>query len=144
MIDHTKWTEVDVADDPLAEHRPAEISCESFWEEDGMLEVATSGCNYAGFVQTTQLDLSSGDRLETIFIHDALYSDADPAAAHAALILDGDIIWETYIEIPTEPAYFDLELRVDRDIPAGAPVVLHLHNHGSNQYRWLPLMRIRE
>jgi hypothetical protein len=60
-------------------------------------------------------------------------------ATHAALALGGDVIWEVEIPIPGEPQFHELDVTLDRAYPEGTELVFHLHNHGINNYRLLPV-----
>jgi hypothetical protein len=48
--------------------------------------------------------------------------------------VDGLSVLDERIPIPKPGGLIVRELRVERDIPAGAPVYFHLHNHGANSW----------
>jgi hypothetical protein len=66
-------------------------------------------------------------------------SSEEPARAHVALSLDGAIIWEEDIDIPSGAAIFDTRFVAPSDAPAGSKVEYHLHNHGFNTWTLLQL-----
>jgi hypothetical protein len=66
-------------------------------------------------------------------------SAPDPAQAHAVLLVDGLTVLDERIPIPKPGGLMVHELRVERDIPAGAPVYFHLHNHGENSWALVEL-----
>jgi hypothetical protein len=49
------------------------------------------------------------------------------------------VIWEVEIPIPGEPQFHELDVTLDRAYPEGTELVFHLHNHGINNYRLLPV-----
>ena len=59
-----------------------------------------------------------------------------------ALLLGRDVIWEANVAIPSEPAVFDETFDVPRSAQAGESLMLHLHNHGYNSWKWLVLERV--
>ena len=63
----------------------------------------------------------------------------EPAEAHVAISIDGEIIWENTVQIPAEAAIFDTRVTVPFDAPAGSKVEYHLHNHGFNSWTLLQL-----
>lgn len=133
----TAWTQ-DLDADPFRDHAPAEVSCIGLNTEEGVLEVDTAVCPYAVVSQPALRRLRKGERLVGGMSHDDLFAE-DPASAHAALSLDGEIIWEAAPRIPTPPQFHTLDVTLDRAVPEGALLVFHLHNHGINNYRLLPV-----
>jgi len=145
LLDHTAWQQVEADVDPFRNHRPQTVECEGYWEESGQFEVSTNACNYAGLVQGLLVPLQPGDHVQTTLLHDALSlpEGVDASEAHAALAVGDRVVWEAVIPIPSEPGYFNIDAEVDQAWPAGTPAVIHLHNHGLNQYRWLAVERAR-
>lgn len=121
--------------DPLAAHRPALVDCPAAaWGlEAGGLEVQTGVCNYVAFGQATAVDVEVGDELVVDLWHDTLDAVA-PALGHFAVLLDGQLLAEYEVEIPSAPAVHRLSWTADAPVPAGAELVLHLHNHGYNSW----------
>jgi hypothetical protein len=142
LTDITAWQSNDYMQDPLIEHQPAEVLCQSWWIEDGLLEVATNDCNYFSVSQVIHVDLKPNSVITAGLIHDALVAFDIPAMAHAAILINDVVIWEKNIMIPNAPQYYKIDMTVrslDLQIRAGDIITLHLHNHGANQWRWLNL-----
>jgi hypothetical protein len=125
----------DLAVDPVAMHRPATVDCAiGFKDEFGVFEVDTGLCNYGVFVQPTLTELGAGELVELVFTHDDLLAP-EPAQGHVAVAIGGRIVYEVYVEIPKPYGLVQGAWITDMPIPAGTPVVLHLHNHGYNSWR---------
>jgi len=129
------WQQVLAPQDPLAAHRPAEVSCPLggwLYEPQG-LEINTSLCNYAMFVQPSRVAIVPGTRLRASLYHFDLNAEA-PATAHVALMLGEQVLWEREIAIPGKANAYPIELALDFAAAAGTPVYFHLHNHGQNTW----------
>ncbi len=121
--------------DPLPMHAPAEVDCAiGFKDEFGVFEVDTGLCNYGVFSQLTAVDIGPGDLVESVFTHDDLVAP-EPAQGHIALAIGGRIIYEAYVDIPQPYGLLEGQWYPDVLIPAGTPVVFHVHNHGYNSWR---------
>jgi hypothetical protein len=143
LVDHARWAVVDAADDPLADHRPAEVDCGSTgaFSEGRAYEIDTGLCNYLARSQPSLVEIRAGDRLFVAAFHDTLAA-TEAGQAHFALLVGGTVVWERFVDIPASPAIveatpFQDELLIDVDVPAGTPVDLHLHNHGYNTWTLL-------
>lgn len=121
--------------DPLAAHRPDVVGCPAAaWGlESGGLEVQTGVCNYVAFGQATAVDIEIGDELVVDLWHDTLDA-VTPSRGHFAVVLDGKLLAEYEVEIPSAPAVQRLTWTADAPVAAGAELVLHLHNHGYNSW----------
>jgi hypothetical protein len=134
------WTRVADADDLFAAHRPGEVECpdDAFGTEDlgATFEVRTGTCNYLTVTQPTLAPISVGSRLELEVFHYALEALEAPqtATGHVGLGVAGTVVWETTVPIPSEPGFVEADVVIDRDVPEGAPVQFHLHNHGVNDW----------
>ena len=128
------------ADDPFAEHRPADVRCNpAAWRsETGALELDSGLCNYFTLAAPTLVAVEPGDRIGIRAFHDDLAA-GEPAVAHLALFVDGHGIWDQEVSIPSPPTPYSLDVIADFAAPAGSPVALHLHNHGVNNYRLVEL-----
>ncbi len=126
----------DASRDPLSEHRPDEVICTrlGWYPEDETLEVDTSACNYLSIEHGLLEAVEPGDVLRLELWWQTLIS-LEPAEGHLALWIDGEQVWEERVTIPGNADARDVELTMDRSAPAGAPVVFHLHNHGTNTWR---------
>jgi len=139
------WAALPEASDPFPDHRPESVDCdEAGWhEEDGVLEVETNLCNYASLVQLSQADVLPGDGIELLVYHSALSSVDEPAEAHFAVLLDGTVLWEETIPIPSASEIYTPDLQATAAVVQGTPIVVHLHNHGGNAWKLGHLRRVR-
>lgn len=72
---------------------------------------------------------------------------AEPLKAHLAVFFAQRVIWEAEIRIPSPSGYLAFQVELSSDdlaqlntlVPHQPVFTLHLHNHGANQWRWLPL-----
>ncbi|MCA9538015.1 MAG: hypothetical protein KC620_03970 [Myxococcales bacterium] len=135
--DISAWQPVAAADDPFADHRPAEVDCptDGYGREYTTFEVTTDSCHYATFAQPLPVDLRPGDHVVGSLWHLALYAP-EAAEAHVALGVGAQVLWEQHIPIPGPEAVFDIDAVVAEAVPAGTPIFVHLHNHGANSWRW--------
>ncbi len=140
LIDANDWVMQSAADDRLSAHRPAEVNCpdNSWYNEDGALEVQTGYCNYLTLAQPAKIALAKGDSLHLVLWHGNL-AFAQPAQAHAAITVDGHTVWEENVKIPTDANIYDVRVPIDFDAPVGSKVEYHLHNHGYNTWTLLQL-----
>lgn len=135
LVGAMEWMQVAAAADPLPDHRPAEVICPlGAWvfEAQG-LEIDTTGCNYGSFTQPAKVDVGEGKRIVASLYHFDLTA-AEPATAHAALLIGETIVWEQEIAIPGPANAFMIDLPSPVAAPAGTPVYFHLHNHGQNTW----------
>jgi len=141
LIDNLLWAQVSTQEDPLSEHRPAEVSCPAggAWQEEGAsLEVDTSLCNYLAVQQPSLLPVEAGDLINLVMWHAQLW-DAEAAEAHVAVLFDSTVAWEVLIPVPSDPGIYDLEFESPVDLAQGEPIHVHLHNHGGNTWNFLEL-----
>ncbi len=148
LIDHDLWTLLDEADDPFASHRPDPVDCPDtawgyeFIGEDA-LEVRTDSCNYLSVAQPSEAAVAAGDELHVRLWHHSL-SAAEDAVAHAAIAIDGEVIWEVEHAIPGDSGMDAPFWDAEADYDAGAEVVFHLHNHGNNTWNFIELSVLAE
>jgi hypothetical protein len=144
----TLLEEVAVADDVFADHRPTDLDC----AEPGYMieplggvpamELDTTKCPYITIGQTTLLDLEEGDVLLIRLFHFELTAP-DPAVAHLAVAIDGAVLWELDVPIPSPSTLVVERVPVLEDVPAGANLQFHADNHGFNTYSLLEISRER-
>lgn len=138
LIDHLLWEDVDPADDPLPDHRPEMVVCGlAAWyyePESAALEIDTNVCNYLEVGQPSLVAVEQGQTMQVILYHFDLVA-LEPATAHVAILLDGQVLWEREIAIPGEADVYVEEFESPISAELGSPVVLHLHNHGQNTWR---------
>lgn len=140
LVDVNEWTPLTAAQDSRSEHRPAEIVCpsNSWYEEDGALEVETGFCNYLGVGQPSKVAISATDTLHLVLWHGNLAFE-EPATGHVAVTIDGRTVWEREVAIPTNAKIYDERIPLDFDAPEGSLVEFHVHNHGYNTWTLLQL-----
>ena len=145
LIVHTAWQPTQAADDPLASHRPDEVRCPDWARpiEPPVQEIATDDCNYASLAQPSLRPLFAGERVAVEYWHLQLWAE-EPAEAHVALHIGDWLVFEDQIAVPGSEAFYSRGAVVPHDIPAGTPVVFHLHNHGQNSWRLLSVERRAE
>lgn len=135
LIDHEKWQKLEASDDPLASHRPETIDCgvAGWYLETSKLEVDTNFCNYLAVGQPSLVSLEQGQTVQVIFYHFDLVAP-EPALAHVAILVDGQVLWEQEIAIPGDANVFQDEFPSPITAERGSEVVFHLHNHGQNTW----------
>lgn len=140
LVDVNDWAPQAAAADTHAGHRPASLECpsNSWYNEDGALEVETGFCNYLSVAQDSKTAIDDGDTLHLVLWHGNL-AFVDPATAHIAITIDGNTVWEENVEIPTNANIYDLRIPMNFDAPEGSKVEFHLHNHGYNTWTLLQL-----
>ena len=80
-----------------------------------------------------ELGIGAGDVVAIRMFHWELTTPA-PAQAHLALAIDGEVAWEAHVPSPAAGAIVEDEIEIEREVPAGAELQLHVHNHGANSY----------
>jgi mono/diheme cytochrome c family protein len=140
LVDGDAWTEQLAANDSLPDHRPADVQCpsNSWYNEDGALEVETGYCNYLSLVQPSLTALKAGDSLHLVLWHGDLVFE-QPATAHVAATVAGKQVWEAEVAIPAGADIYNVRVPVNFDAPTGSAVEFHLHNHGYNSWTLLEL-----
>lgn len=129
----------DGAVDPMPAHAPATVTCEfGFDDEIGLFEVDTGACNYGVFTQPSVAAIDAGDTVTFVLTHDDLLAP-EPAVGHVLFTIDGEVAFDLEIEIPKAYDIVQASWTPPRAIAAGAPVVMHLHNHGINNWRVVSL-----
>lgn len=151
LVRREAWVRVaDAAEDVFGAERPEGLVCdevlgiraEMFGGAELVLEIDTNFCDYATVRQPSLHALAPGDAVAIRLWHDALDTPA-PAQAHLALALGGALAWETFVPSPTDPALVEAEIPIEHDLPAGAEIQLHVHNHGANTYDLVSLEIVR-
>jgi mono/diheme cytochrome c family protein len=140
LTDVNEWEVQSAADDRFSAHRPADVTCpdNSWYNEDGALEVQTGYCNYLALAQPSLAALKKGDSLHLVLWHGSLRFDA-PAQAHVAVTIDGRTVWTKDVKIPADADIYDVRIPIEFDAPVGSKVEYHLHNHGYNTWTLLKL-----
>lgn len=143
LVDAGAWSSAPLASDPLAAHQPEEVVClPGAWvEEFGVLEASTETCNYLSLEQPLAAGLEAGDRVAIELWWAALLAP-EPAAGHLALLVDGELLWETWVEIPAKADARRFEFASPISAEPGARVIFHLHNHGQNTWTLATVERL--
>ncbi|MEL6185519.1 MAG: hypothetical protein AAFU79_12930 [Myxococcota bacterium] len=131
----TRWEVTSAAEDPF-EDRPASFSCVGGYQVEGaVFEVETDRCAYLTAMQSSLRSVEAGDVVESQLWHQLLVADA-PSEAHMAVRLGPYIIAEARPPIPFPPEFYTRRWTAPERIPVGTSVFIHVHNHGSNSYRF--------
>lgn len=135
LVTAEAWLPGRMEDDPLGHERPATVDCPAaaWGPEAGGLEVQTGACNYLFVAQPSLAAIEEGDAIDLVVFHQELDA-AEPAEGHVAILLGDAVIWEAHVEIPAHANVLEARVVADRAWPAGAPVGVHLHNHGYNSW----------
>ena len=134
------WQAVAASEDVFADHRPTDVECggAGAFVEDGILEVDTGRCTYFAASQPLLVDLKTNQTLLLTIYHDDLFSEVR-GAAHLALVIEDDVLWETEIPIPAASRLVTYRIPVTRPYEVGRHLYFHLHNHGVNHWRLVSL-----
>ncbi len=141
LVDHQLWQPVPFEDDPFKQYAPEEVICSPGGYEvegvgaDQILEVDTTICNFVTLEQPLPRSLRMGDTLDWSMWHLTLVF-TEPAEAFVFLTIGEHTLWEKTMPIPSPAAAYSRQLTVPADIEAGAPIRIHLHNHGNNSWRF--------
>ena len=153
-----EWVPTKPVDDPLPSHRPEDDECDGWWIETGLLEVSTQACKYFSMSYTQDSLMSASPQpLDVLhqkklvikggLAHDILsiipFDENNIAMAHVAFAIHQKILWEKDIIIPSPSNYYSFQFETPSlssfDLNEDAVFTIHLHNHGANQWRWLPI-----
>jgi len=97
-----------------------------------MFEINTATCEW-GTWEAPLLESIRNTTVRALVLHDALTAD-NPAQAHVALQIGDQLVDERFVDIPGPGGVVSLEGTVD-NAKAGDTVMIHLHNHGANDWR---------
>jgi hypothetical protein len=139
LVDNTAWVMSSSQEDPF-DDRPAEPTCGEGGSkvESGILEVNTGLCGYFTAHQPTLREVQPCETIEAVIAYYPLFA-AERAEAHVALAVDDEVVWEGRVPIPSPSGYLTARWVPGRVVPAGSKVSFHLHNHGTNDWRFLYL-----
>lgn len=135
LVTASAWAAAGHEHDPFIAHRPVEVRCaDAGWEvEADSLEVNTGECHYLVVEQPLLRAIEAGAPLCVTLWHQALYAE-EPALAHAAVAIGGEVVWEREAVIPGPSNIWRDEVVAPRAFDVGERVVFHLHNHGANTW----------
>ena len=140
LIAPERYVQLEAATDPLAAHRSAGCALGSPRIEDGTLEFETDDCLLFWVGVPLTGAVRAGERLRLVRTHSALVSRT-PGDAHVRVDLDGDVLLDRTVPIPSSDAIDVDSVSPARDHAAGALLRVHLHNHGANNWRVVALER---
>lgn len=148
LVDPSAWEALPSSED-VFDDRPADARCdpngmntlelpEEAAEVGGVpgatvFEVHTGDCPYVTAMQPSLGPLLPGQRVDIRLWHFALLS-TEAAKAHVAIQIGDSVVWEREVPIPQPAGLLEGSWVADRDVPMGAPVYFHLHNHGTNTW----------
>ncbi len=140
LLDASAWVVQTAAGDNWPQHRPDTLHCpaNSWYPEGEALEVETGYCEYLSLAQPSLSDVRAGDTLHLVLWHADLAFE-EPASAHVAVSLAGEVIWEQEVAIPARAEIFDLRIPARNAAAEGSEIEFHLHNHGYNSWTLLQL-----
>ena len=131
------------ATDVFAAMRPPDATCDDVgYRVDPLVqsfEVQTGVCDYLTVRQPTLEPLEPGDVVSVRAFHYDLVAPT-PSEGYLGFALDGVIVWEVREPIPGPPSPLNEDIVIDRALPAGAEMQLHIHNHGENTWELLSVM----
>lgn len=147
LVNPFDWTLLDAADDPFADHRPADAACPAedhggeFFGSAYALEVRTGPgrCGWYSAAQPILAPVAAGDAIRVRVWHFELQAEAR-GEAHAAITLGGRLIWERRVPIPADGGLLLDTVPAPRSWPMGTPLVFHLHNHGANTWNLIDVI----
>lgn len=131
------FVSLDEQEDPLAGHRPEEVTCSGLtgWGvEDDVLEVDTGRCNYLAVGAPARIGVAAGRTLTTEVAYFELTA-TEPTVAHLALLVGESTLWEQEIAVPGPADVIPVAVELSEDVAAGTLVIWHLHNHGRNNWQ---------
>jgi hypothetical protein len=146
LVDHSAWQLVEDGFDPWSTEDESALPCdpEGFGEEPPLFEVQTGLCDFATFQQPSLGGVRAGDLIQVIAWHLPLrlaLTDGgpapEPAEGHLVVRLGDQTLLEYRTEIPAAESAMSELLEANADVAPGAPVWLHVHNHGDNAWRLL-------
>lgn len=141
VISSSRWIVAPLSVDPFPSHQPPqpwECKPGSFRVENGSFEIETGACAYGLFAQPLLVPLRAGQKLHMVAWH-LILTSPEPAKGHMALYIGDEKIFDVSPDIPGPAASYDRELVVQKDHPPGEAVLLHIHNHGINNWNLLSL-----
>jgi len=136
LVTNAGWSLLPAADDPWAARIDPARPCDPLGlrDESSFFEIDTRICASASLAQPSQSAVRAGDRLTAVIWNQGLIADG-PAVGHVALSLDGHVLLEEEVPIPSEARVFELDASSMFDASAGARIIWHVDNHGFNNWR---------
>jgi hypothetical protein len=150
VIDISAFEELPDTDDPFSASVPEHLPCAPpayVVEQDpagfSTLEIRTDVCNYLTLQEPTRVPIRRGDTLQILMWHNTLATQ-ESARAYAAIRVCDHEAWSVEVPIPSPAQSFTPTWRAPKDLPTGCPILLHIHNHGANSWRFGELTLSRQ
>lgn len=143
LFDHTIWRSVAVDQDVFPRNETHKTCPQGTWAvEADAVEIKTGACNFLTLTQPLPVKIPAGTKLRFVMWHNDLTAKA-PAAGHVGLALNKKILWQETIAIPSEPRDYEAVITLVEALEAGAPMDVHIDNHGTNAWtiyslEWIP------
>ncbi len=134
---HDAWVRLEGADDPYHDPARDDLECSPVgWEPEdaGFFEIESDLCSLATWEQPLLGEVKAGETLTFVFWHLDLWADP-PTLASVELSIDGVPFWRYEVQVPSAEYVEQVAVPAPADAAAGAPVRLHLDNHGVNSWR---------
>ncbi len=134
LVDHDKWLALDLSQDPAGDFDQPDCNHAVWQRWVDFVDIDTSGeCGWALLEQPLPGTLAEGDVVDWMGWHSPLRAGAE-SEAHFAVYIEQHLVFEQWAPIPSGDTTFRGQWTVPERLPAGTPVVLHLHNHGDNSW----------
>lgn len=144
LVAGSEWSITPPELDPYEPSREGRTRCgvTDMGEEYGGIEISTTHCGHMTLTQPIRSDLQAGDLLEIVVWHSPLVSDT-PAQGLISVDLEEVTLWSETLLIPNVARSWTLTLEVTESFAREAPLLFHVHNHGTNAYTLLSVKRGR-
>ncbi len=150
LTDQTLWQPVSADADPFVElvDPDQRVDCtRDAWQIEEVggtgLEVRTENCNFATFSQPLAAGIRPGDQITIRVLTTPFFITANPLPAYVALSLNGTVIWQRDLQVPSEAELLDETFESTVKAPAGNPILYHVNNHGNNSWTVYEISRRR-
>ena len=140
LVSASAWQLADPADDPFAAERPPEMTCDpagvtvESLTDGPALEVDTGLCDWATVQQAALSAAEAGDHLRIRIWHDELDAPDAPTLGEVFVVVDGQTLVQTEVEIPAAAGLVVEEVELPIAIALSTPVYAHVRNHGFNTW----------
>ena len=165
LVEAQYWQLLSDEADPWFDQRPDDVEpCDpsGIIIEAQAIEITTSKCNWATVGQVLRNDVIEGDDIELLAYHGVLgligggldtggtdtggtdtggtdtgaEDEQETHYGYMFLRVGERIVWELQVELPAASAIYNEDLVADWSAGYGTPVYLHVHNHGSNDWKF--------
>lgn len=148
VVDHDQWRLAEANEDPWAEFRPVDITCDPTGRQAEdfagtySFGIDTALCSYTTLVQETATDVCPGDGIFVWLWRFAL-TGPEGANAHISARIGDELVFEEVVPIPATSGLKAETFTARQFHPAGTPITFHIRNHGNNSYQLLEIARCR-